>query len=165
MNNILVIDPSKCTGCRSCEVACSTVKENEVHIEKSRIRIVPFYQEYFYYPNVCFHCDIPYCALPCPTSAITKSEDTGIVELNEERCVGCKMCLLSCPFGATSFLLRNGRGKAIKCDLCEGDPVCVKACKYEALTYGEPDEMGAGKRVAVAEKVKKACLTETLTLP
>jgi len=159
--NVLVIDPSKCTGCRSCETACSTIKENETNIGKSRVRIVPFYQEYFYYPNVCLHCEIPYCALPCPTMAITKNESTGIVELNEDRCVGCKMCLISCPFGATSFLLRDGVGKAIKCDLCQGDPACVKACKYETLTYGEPDAISAGKRVVVAEKVKKAYAIET----
>ncbi len=164
MKGVLIIDPSKCTGCRSCEIACSTVKENEVNVEKSRIRIIPFYEEYFYYPNVCLQCDTPYCALPCPTLAIEKDENTGIVRLKEDRCVGCKMCIISCPFGATSFLFRNGRGKAVKCDLCEGDPVCVKVCKYDALGYGEPEDMGAGKRVTIAEKVKKACLTE-LTLP
>jgi len=161
MNKVLVVNPVNCTGCRSCETACATIKENEVNLTKSRIRNVRFKDEYFYYPDVCLQCEIPYCALACPSTAITKNSDTGMVELNKDRCVGCKMCLMLCPFGAMGFV----DGIAVKCDLCDGDPACVKACNYEALTYGEPDEIGEGKRVVVAEKVKEASSAEASSIP
>ena len=71
------------------------------------------------------------------------------MELNKDRCIGCKLCLIACPFGSVTFV----NGVSAKCDLCEGDPTCVKACYWGALTLGEADEMGANKRVIVATKV------------
>ncbi len=150
MNKILVIDPEKCNGCRSCETACSTAKEGESDLHKSRVRLITFHDEYFYYPNVCLQCEAPYCALVCPTGALHKNLETGIVELTTERCVGCKMCLVACPFGSISMIDKL----ATKCDLCGGDPVCIRFCEPKALTYGEPDDISTGKRVALAEKMK-----------
>ena len=142
----LIIDPLKCLGCRACELACSMVKSGESGIYKSCIKNIRFFDDYFFYPNVCAQCETPYCAMVCPTSALSKNLDTGVVELVEDKCVGCKICLVACPFGAIHMV----ESTPIKCDLCDGDPVCVKFCRPEALVYGETEDIGAGRRVLVA---------------
>ena len=152
MTKGLIIDPLKCLGCQVCELVCSMVKSGESGIYKSRIKNVRFFDEYFFYPSVCSQCETPYCAMVCPTSALSKNADTGVVELAEDKCVGCKMCLVACPFGAISIV----DSKVAKCDLCGGDPVCVKFCRPEALVYGEIEDIGSGRRVVVAEKMKEA---------
>ncbi len=114
--------------------------------------MVPFIDEAFFYPIVCQQCETPFCAITCPTGALRKNTETGMVELYREKCVGCRLCLMSCPFGAITVL---DDGLASKCDLCDGDPMCVKFCEFEALTYAERDDINANKRVAVAEKAKK----------
>jgi len=152
MNKVLIVDPSKCVGCRLCQTVCSMVKSGEAGIYKSRIKNIRFPDDYFFAPLVCPQCEIPYCAQVCPTIALTKNPETGVVELKKEKCVGCKMCLVACPFGA---IYMDG-SVPMKCDLCEGDPMCVKFCRSEALTYGEPEDIGEGKRVGVAEKMKEA---------
>lgn len=151
MNKVLIIDSSKCMGCRMCQSVCSIAKTGEAGIYKSRIKNVRFPDEYFFCPSVCLQCESPACALVCPTGALFRNLDTGVVELNKEKCVGCKMCLVSCPFGAISMV----DSEIIKCDLCGGDPMCVKFCRPEALTYDEADDIGAGKRVVIAEKIKE----------
>ncbi|MFC1916719.1 4Fe-4S dicluster domain-containing protein [Chloroflexota bacterium] len=149
---VLVIDPVKCDGCRSCEIACSMVKEGEAGLYKSRIRTVRFPEEYFFFPSVCLQCEVPYCALVCPTAALSKNLETGVVELIAEKCVGCRMCQVACPFGA----IRMVNSLPIKCDLCRGDPACVKVCEPKALTYADADESGTTQRVALGEKMKEA---------
>lgn len=152
MSKVIIIDAAKCMGCRLCESACSVARTGEAGIYKSRIRNVRFPDEYFFSPNVCHQCESPSCALVCPTAALSKNSDTGVVELDEDKCVGCKMCLVSCPFGA----IYMSESKIVKCDLCQGDPVCVKFCRTEALKYGEVEEIGEGKRIEEGVKVKEA---------
>lgn len=155
MAKSLIIDPLKCTGCRTCEIACSVVKSGEAGIYQSRIKNIRFFDEYFFYPNVCLQCETPYCALVCPTAALHKNLDTHVVELDKEKCVGCRMCLVVCPFGAIYMV----DSVPIKCDLCDGDPMCAKFCRNEALAYGETEDIGAGRRVLVAEKMKDMAST------
>lgn len=146
MNKIIVIDPSKCTGCRSCEVVCSMVNAGEAGIYKSRIRTLRFPNENFFLPRVCFQCEKPYCVPTCPTEAISKNRNMGMVEIDEEKCTGCGLCLEACPFGAI-FMWDT---VAVKCDLCRGDPMCVKYCEQEAITYGEPKEITMDKKNFIA---------------
>jgi carbon-monoxide dehydrogenase iron sulfur subunit len=152
LNKVLVVEPAKCQGCRVCEIVCSMVKTGEAGIYNSPIKNIRFYNEYFFYPNVCLQCETPHCVLVCPTGALNKDLNSGVVELTEEKCVGCKMCLVVCPFGAISMV----NSVPIKCDLCGGDPMCVKFCRAGALTYGEIEDIGAGKRVVIADKMKEA---------
>jgi len=131
---------------------CSTIKDGEANPNKARLRVVQFLKEYYNYPDVCLQCETPYCALPCPTGAITKNAETGVVEISEEKCVGCKLCMMACVAGVITM-----PGKlAIKCDLCGGDPACAKLCDWGALEYGEAEEIGVGKRVAVANIMLEA---------
>ncbi len=122
MPQTLIVDPARCTGCRSCETACSTFREGESNLFKCRIKVVRFPEEFFFYPLVCQQCETPLCAVPCPTAALKKDGRTGLVEFIREKCVGCKMCLTACPFGAISLV----DGYPVKCDLCAGEPACTR---------------------------------------
>lgn len=83
----------------------------------------------------CQHCDEAPCFYACPTGAITRDGETGMIKVDEERCVGCWMCILVCPFGAINRDV-NQR-KTVRCDLCQGEqiPACVANCPNEALIY------------------------------
>ena len=149
----ILIDQARCTGCRSCEFACSTAKEGVSWPAKSRIKMVPFDEVDFYLPMVCMQCETPYCAAPCPAGALSKDPVTGVVSLREDRCVGCKMCLLACPFGAIRL---RPSGIAAKCDLCGGDPACVAFCGSGALPYGPLDDLGSSRMTIAAEALRKS---------
>ncbi len=157
MDKMLVFDLAKCTGCRSCEVACATTQEGLASTALSRIKVVPFEDQDFFCPTVCQQCETPYCALVCPTGALHRNPETGIVDWLEEKCVACKMCLLACPFGAIN--IKDGT-RILKCDLCGGNPVCARFCPYEAITYSSADEIGAPRRAAIAETLKIAYTQE-----
>lgn len=154
MPKTMLVDASKCSACRACEAVCSLVKAGEVAPDRSCIRVQIFADAYFYYPLVCAQCEIPYCALPCPTRALEKNHTTGRVDFFAERCVGCGMCVVGCPFGAVTVRA----GKAVKCDLCGGDPACVKFCEPKAIRFGEVAELAAGKRLLTALRFKDAAV-------
>ncbi len=148
---ILTVDPVNCTGCRSCELACSLKNTGEFNPARARIQAIG-YTEVFCLPVVCFQCDKPYCAEVCPTGAITKEEATGTVRVSGEKCVGCKMCTMACPFGTIVFSSEEKR--AVKCELCDGDPECVIFCVTGALEFKEADTAQISKKRALSEKVK-----------
>jgi Fe-S-cluster-containing dehydrogenase component len=131
------VDIDKCTNCDLCRYACSFIKEGAYDLRKSRIWIVRDESRAIGVPVLCEQCEDPPCAEVCPVRALTKDETTGIVELNENRCIGCKECMWACPFGAIAIDIE--KGKPIKCDLCGGDPGCVKACLPGALEYSRVD--------------------------
>jgi carbon-monoxide dehydrogenase iron sulfur subunit len=136
MTKGLLINASRCIACRACEVACSLSHEGEIDPSKSLIGMQLFNEAYFYYPMVCAQCEIPYCALNCPTRALEKNPETGQVDFIADKCINCNLCTVTCPFGAVT--VRDGL--AHKCDLCDGDPWCVKFCEVGAISYGELPE-------------------------
>ena len=156
---VLIIDTEKCTGCNSCQVVCSAWNTDSVNLEHSCIRLIPFEKEMFYFPNVCAQCSMAYCELSCPINAISRNKETGALEVNKEKCVGCKTCLLACPLGAISIV----DGTSHKCNLCEGDPKCVASCEYGAITFGEVEEIGSNKRIMIAESIKETLLSTPVT--
>jgi anaerobic dimethyl sulfoxide reductase subunit B (iron-sulfur subunit) len=101
-------------------------------------------------PVQCQHCEDPLCAAVCPTEALYKDEAGGPVRLAVDKCVGCRACVIACPFGAID--LDEAEGKAVKCDLCEGivqageEPRCVAACPTRALQAVPLGESRAGRR-------------------
>jgi len=137
---LLVVDPDACTGCRVCELVCSFYHTKEFNPERSRIRIIKDDSMGINVPMVCQQCEKPLCVEACPVEAIQKDEQTGVVTINEEKCIGCKLCVLACPFGGTS--IDPELGLAIKCDLCGGDPQCAKYCITKAISYVEPGRVG-----------------------
>ena len=157
MAKMLVINPDKCTGCRRCELACSLVKEGEFNPARSRIQTITFLEEAVYIPSACLQCEDPSCEKVRPSGAICREDATGVIQVAAERCVGCKMCLLACPFGAMAFSGRDG--KAVKCDLCGGQPECVDFCEEGALEYKETELAMVSRRISASEKLKEAYRT------
>ncbi len=154
MQKILVLDPEKCTGCRLCALACSFGKEKEFNLMKSRIGIVWIPNIGMNIAMVCQQCAKPLCEDVCPMRAIYRNERTGAMLINPDLCIGCKMCMIVCPFGGPSIDIETGT--MIKCDLCDGDPECVKYCVYGALDYVPADEATFTKRRAGAERLAEA---------
>lgn len=154
MNKMLIVDPNKCTGCRACETACSTFHESESSFYKSRIRVIRFPEELFFYPLVCQQCQTPLCAVPCPTTALEKNARTGQVDFSAEKCVGCKLCLTACPLGAMALV----DSMPAKCDLCQGEPACVKLCEPGAIVWGEAESIVENQNLFLAEKVRATFL-------
>ena len=126
-NKIIIVNPLLCTGCLECELVCSVCKTGRSNPADSRIKIAKNVEEDICLPITCRHCDPAPCGEICPTGAISRSSQTGAVLINYDRCIGCKMCLIACPFGA--IFVDSSEGKVMKCDLCGGDPQCVKFCK------------------------------------
>lgn len=136
----IVRDHLRCTGCRRCEIVCSLHHEGWIWPEASRIRIfMPF-------PGVevvhlCAQCDDYPCVEACPVDALSVDEGTRAVLVDRERCTACGVCVEACP-GEVPFL-HPGDGKASICDLCGGDPECVKVCVeagYRAIYAVEEEE-------------------------
>ncbi|MBM4278461.1 MAG: 4Fe-4S dicluster domain-containing protein [Deltaproteobacteria bacterium] len=149
----LSLDVEKCSGCRACELACSMKHTGEYNPLNSRIHISIFHEKAFAIPVVCFQCNEPWCEKICPSGAIkTKTDEVKgikVVEIAEDKCVGCKMCMLACPFGNMRF---DGR-HAVKCDLCEGDPECMRFCAKGALQFKEAEASVGRKWKSIAEKI------------
>lgn len=145
---ILRVDANLCAGCQACAMACSFVKEGAFSLTKSRIEIKTNESKCFSVPTICEHCIEPPCISACPVNAITRDEISGIVKIDEEVCTGCGECEDACPFD--SIKIRDGI--AFKCDLCGGDPECVKVCYPCALQYVEKQPATIRNKTILAEE-------------
>jgi len=130
----ILLEPSKCTGCGDCETACSVKRTGIKDPSHSCVHIISD-ENGFCLPIICMHCSAPPCQAVCPKEAIYRDHELNRVMIDSSRCIGCKMCFAACPFGAMGF--DEDQGLAFKCDLCGGDPECVKCCEPMALTYVE----------------------------
>jgi anaerobic carbon-monoxide dehydrogenase iron sulfur subunit len=158
MEKILITDPEKCTGCRLCEQVCSVKHTGKVNPYRARIKIFSWELEGKVLPMVCQQCDDPPCMKACPVEAISKDIETGLVFVNEAKCIGCRMCTFACPFGTMTYDWVDN--KVIKCDFCGGDPQCVRFCDAKAIRFEEKSKSGSIKRKAAAEKIKFALSAE-----
>lgn len=163
LSDFIIADPSKCIGCRLCEVACSVahseLKEEPVVgnlTEPILPRLFLARSPEVIAPVQCRHCEDAPCASSCPVHSIQRID--GALVVDETTCVGCKTCMLACPFGAIELLpvYENGQPKtqavpaendgeiveesqvlvAGKCDLCSGrseGPACIQVCPENAL--------------------------------
>ncbi|UCC33658.1 MAG: 4Fe-4S dicluster domain-containing protein [Candidatus Bathyarchaeota archaeon] len=159
---ILLADPGKCTGCKLCEIACSIKNEKTHSPASSRIHAVKWMRSGIYIPMVCQQCDSPTCETVCPMDAIKRDEETGAMVIDYDRCIGCRMCVVFCPFGGAGIDAAHGR--VIKCDLCRGDPVCVKFCSPEALLYIPATSVNLLKQRNAAERFSEL-MKKMLTPP
>ena len=151
----LVIHPERCNGCGDCEEICSKNQTGINNPARSCIRIVRESDEdTFFLPMTCQQCDDPPCLAACPSEAIFRDEGLDRVLINHQKCVGCRMCVSACPFGAMGF--DEERGKSFKCDLCGGDPKCVRICSTGALVYDAPHMLQKPQMVQSAAKI--ACV-------
>ena len=144
MNQFILADPEKCIGCRTCEVACMMSHQSSATpvAFTSRIRVVK--GGTFTPALACHQCEDAPCANVCPTGAIHRAAGAWLVE--QARCIGCKSCMVACPFGAMQVRVVEDRVQALKCDLCahrEGGPACVEACPTHALRCIDPASLRA----------------------
>jgi len=150
----LRVDISKCTACRQCELACSWHLTGNFNPAKSAIKAFVFDTIARYVPYTCFQCEEAWCMNSCPVSAISIDAKTKAKIVDKDRCVGCRVCTIACPFGTISF--DSATGKVYKCDLCDGDPSCVSACPTGAITYGDVDTASAHRMSQWALKLTDA---------
>lgn len=127
----LVSNPLACTGCQTCEAACSLIKTGQIFLDVARLHIDRDPFEGRFIPNICHQCSIPFCLNACPVEAIGISEKNGVVVIDKEKCVGCQSCQKACPYGMIVY--EEEQKKSFKCDLCGGKPLCVKLCPMHAL--------------------------------
>ncbi|EKK5498469.1 4Fe-4S dicluster domain-containing protein [Enterobacter hormaechei] len=144
MNQFILADPEKCIGCRTCEVACMMSHQSSATpvAFTSRIRVVK--GGTFTTAVGCHQCEDAPCANVCPTGAIHRAAGAWLVK--QSRCIGCKSCMVACPFGAMQVRVVEDRVQALKCDLCahrEGGPACVEACPTHALRCIDPASLRA----------------------
>lgn len=155
MKKVLVADFQKCTGCRTCEMVCSLSHVRECNPAKSAVQIVKWEADGIDVPIICQQCEEPACMGICPVHAIKRDSATGAMLIDYDTCIGCRMCMVACPFGAIAY--DADRRKPIKCDLCSGDPKCVKFCEPQALSFRSPVEAEyARKRLAGKRLVEVA---------
>ena len=147
MKKMLIVNADLCIGCRMCEAVCSLVHYGAVGISHARLRVLRYDNEAFFNPVVCMQCEAPYCTSVCPSKAISKNPETGVVKVSKKKCTGCKMCLTACPFGAMGF----ADNVAIKCDHCGDQPSCVEFCQAKALTYGVANDISDAKRISLSD--------------
>lgn len=140
---MLVGDYRKCTGCRSCELACSLVQERSCTPSLARLRVVRVERQGINIPTTCAQCARPVCMAVCPVGAIKQNAANGAYVIDKKRCIGCKACAMSCPFGMAGFDFE--KGIAYKCQLC-GDPVCARFCPTGALRYTTLEQSATAKR-------------------
>ncbi len=143
----MAVDLEKCVGCGACVVACKA--ENEVPEGKFRLVTYEIEQGHFPDPKIelrheqCRHCDNAPCVAVCPTRA-SYVDDNGLVRLDYTKCIGCKACMVACPYDAR-FINPDG-GYADKCTYCfhrveRGEkPACVKTCPTGARIFGDLDD-------------------------
>ncbi len=146
------IDVSACSGCKTCQVACKDKHDLAPGVRWRRVYEVEgggweklgnaWKQDLcsYHVSMACNHCEHPVCLLACPNKAIIKNED-GVVLINSRRCMGCRYCEWTCPYGALQFDPVNK--VMTKCTLCHDyiangkAPVCVSACPMRVIEYGE----------------------------
>ena len=159
-NRIVMADPDRCIACRTCMAACIMKHDVADDIAAARLNVVVASETTS--PVACHHCVDAPCAAACPTGALYQDTAQARVAVSEEKCVGCRSCVMACPFGAVGVttkevpahlgnLLVAARTKAvvIKCDLCvdrPGGPACVEAWPTNGLRVVGQDELEADLR-------------------
>ncbi|ACV23464.1 DMSO reductase iron-sulfur subunit [Slackia heliotrinireducens] len=163
-------DGTRCTGCKTCVLAC---KDNKNLTSEQAFRQVYEFEGAdgftaddagcwtvgsftYYVSSACNHCATPACVEACPVGTMTKHEDTGLVYNDPETCIGCGSCVNACPYGAPQ--VDTEIQKSIKCDGCHARveagemPICVAACPQRALEFGDIEELRAkyGDTAAIA---------------
>ena len=154
----IFIDVSKCIGCRACEVACE-----RVHNGKSFINVNIIEDFRLSIPLNCRHCEKAPCMIVCPTDAIYRDSDGAII-VNPILCIGCRLCVIACPFGVPEF--DRELKIMIKCDLCQDrrakglNPACVSTCPTDALIYASVEEYRETKQKMVISKIIEEARTK-----
>ncbi len=161
MGKTIIINIEKCLACKSCEIACALAHSKAKVLEEAvtesprpQKRVTVEAAGEFGVPMQCRHCEDAPCIIVCPTKAIHRQHAEGPVLIDQDLCIGCKFCLVVCPFGVIDL---SSDGKVmVKCDLCferakQGqEPACVEACPTKALKFADERELVNSKRQKAA---------------
>lgn len=142
MSKILMISPKKCKNCGTCESVCDNSAVNVINFEEEAVISVPI---------MCMQCEDAACLMVCPSKALSRDENDAVA-VDPSKCIGCKMCVSACPMGNINYSPRQKR--IMKCDLCGGDPACVKYCPTRAIEFVEGTESNMNKKKIIASKFK-----------
>lgn len=133
---IVLTDPGLCRGCDACELVCSLRHEGRCGLELARIHVTKDFVSGEFGLDICRQCQGPQCMFVCPVpDAMYVAPETGARVVDEKKCIGCARCVQACQFSA--IRLHRETGVALNCDLCNGEPECVKICPTGALSYGD----------------------------
>lgn len=179
MNRFIACEPNKCIGCRTCEIACAVAHASIAGAEclqpqnfAPRLRLVTTARTST--PVTCHQCDDAPCLNACPVNALVYSHDS--VQVDRNLCVGCKSCVIACPFGIMEVvkvsaqrtfagleLSAGARTEPHKCDLCLGrdaGPACVEVCPTKALHLMDDDAMQA----TLSQRQQRAAVETAATI-
>jgi Fe-S-cluster-containing dehydrogenase component len=165
----ILVDTTLCVGCQTCEEACAEANNlPEPALEDpspdrqpgtNQFSVISMYETdvgEVYVKKQCMHCNQPACASACLTKAMLKTEE-GPVVWREDKCMGCRFCMISCPFDIPKFEYDSAVPKISKCTMCWGrlkegeQPACVENCPEEALTFGKRRDLIEEARARIYE--------------
>ncbi len=178
----LVIDLDRCVGCHACHVACKM--ENNIETE-AFVNVRPIGADGLdisqgTYPDLtlqwlpisCMHCENPPCVANCPTGAMHKRAEDGIVLVNKDICIGCRLCTWACPYQVIGFDAQFPGEKVVsKCTLCAHRvalgmvPACVEGCVYGARLFGDINDPESEVSKLIIKKNGRTLLPEQKTNP
>lgn len=154
MGKILYADTDRCFGCGICELACSFRHTGEFSRSRSRVSLFRWEKTCDAVPVFCLQCDDAPCMRVCGVSgAMTRDRDTGAVLIDSDRCIGCRLCMYACPYGAISY--DAATRQVVKCDLCGGDPECARYCPVGAIAYDVPERAEEFLRTVAATRLRE----------
>ena len=146
MKTIVELIPDRCVCCYACVAACQDlhydIDETGPALRRA-LRQEDAQGRILCGSIGCLHCETALCLAACPTGAIRRDPETGLVVTEDARCVGCRLCQKACPYGVPRFTAEK---RMVKCDGCVSrlkqglEPVCVQTCPSGALDLREPDE-------------------------
>jgi carbon-monoxide dehydrogenase iron sulfur subunit len=132
-------------------MVCSVKHEGVSNPSRARISVRRRFMEGYHMPVICQQCVDAPCVAVCPVDALSRDEELGLVRLDYDLCVGCGECVTACPFGGMAIDAVTNR--VIKCDLCDGDPQCVRFCFPGALQFVDANTVNLRKKRVAETKL------------
>jgi len=180
MSKAMLIDTTRCIGCRSCQVACKSWNclpgvpavfsegSNPRYLSSNTYTRVIFREVvrpeggmgWYFVKRQCMHCNDPACESVCPVGALRKNED-GPVTYDDSKCIGCRYCLMACPFQIPKYQWESAVPLVRKCTFCADrlaiglSPACAATCPTQALLFGERSDLLTDARQRIEARPDK----------
>ncbi|HHW07207.1 MAG TPA: 4Fe-4S binding protein [Clostridia bacterium] len=148
MAKVLFINQERCNGCGLCQALCSIKQKSACQPSQGLIRVQQHRRFLMGFTLTCRQCAEPACQAACLMECISREPMTGLVIRNLSKCLGCGACMVACPFDIP--VLDPEREVFLTCNYCDGDPVCLKACPRQAISWEELSQISRDKRQARA---------------
>lgn len=150
MGKVLAIHAEKCTGCQSCEMACSFQHAGSFRPSAARVHTFTWEREGVSVPLMCRQCDDAACVNVCPTGAMRHATNgRKLVTFDKAACIGCKLCTMACPFGCVHYDATSA--SISKCNICG---VCAQFCPNGAIELVDEAEPDRSRSREAAEAMK-----------